>query len=232
VGFTFILVICLAGVFCLAPLALYFLWLALLTRRERPTVLSGQWDFVGLLVGLSGFLLYGGGLVLSIFQSNFRYWMRGNFESLRAAWGQERVTWLFFAFLYLAVVIGSIAVTLAARRRSLVVYNVDPSAFEAILAEVFEQLSRPVERRGNLWVGGVPLLELDRFVGGRTVTVRWVAEDRLLFQEVERLLREAVRTAPVDENPASRWLMASAVGAGLAAVSCFGLLAYAMSLIR
>jgi hypothetical protein len=228
----FILVLCLAAVFCLAPLAVYFLWLALLTRRSRPTVIAGQWDFVGLAAGLSGFVLFGGGLVLSLVQSNFRYWMRGNFESLRAAWGQEKVTWILFALLYVTLVITWIAMALAARRRSLVVYNIDPTVFEATLSEIFEQLNRPVERHGNLWVGPAPLAEVDRFIAGRTVTLRWVGEDHLLFQEVERLLREAARTIIPDENPASRWLMACAVGAGASAASCFGLLAYALSLIK
>jgi len=232
VGFMFILVICLAGVFCLTPLALYLFRLGMLTRRERPTLVSGPWDFVGLVLGLSGFILFGGGLVLSLFQSNFRYWMRGNFESLRAAWGQERVTWALLTLLYLVAVIGWIVLTLAARRRSLVVYNVEPAAFEATLTEVFEQLNRPVERRGNLWVGGLPLFELDRFDRGRTVTLRWVSEDLLLFQEVERLLREALRTLTTGDNPSSRWLSAGALGAGLMATGCFGLLVYALSLFR
>ena len=104
--------------------------------------------------------------------------------------------------------------------------------FEATLVEIFEQLNKPVERRGNLWVSGVPLAEVDRFLAGRTVTLRWVSEDRLLFQDVERLLREAVRTVVPDENPATRWLMASAVGAGVSAASCFGLLVYALSLFK
>jgi hypothetical protein len=228
----FILVICLAGVFCLAPLSVYLLWLAVITRRERPTVVSGQWDFAGLVLGLSGFILFGGGLVLSLFQSNVRYWMRGNFESLRAAWGQEKVTWIVLVLLYLLCVVGWIGLTIAARRRSLVVYNVDPAAFEATLTEVFEQLNRPVERRGDLWVGGEPLFELDRFVAGRTVTLRWIAEDRLLFQEVERLVREAVRAITTDDNPSTRWLMSGSAAAGLSAVLCFGLLVYALSLFR
>ena len=112
------------------------------------------------------------------------------------------------------------------------VFNVGPAAFEATLTEVFEHLNRPVERRGDLWVGGAPLFELDRFPGGRTVTLRWLSEDRPLFQEVERLLREAVRTLAPDDNPATRWLMACAVGSTLAAVCCFGLLVYALSLFR
>src|SRR5205823_14438602 len=123
-------------------------WLALLTRRDRPTVLSGPWDFACLVLGLSGFVLFGGGLVLSLLQSNFRYWMRGNFEAWRGAWGQEKTTWIFLALMYVLAVVGWVALTLAARRRSLVVYNVDPAAFEATLTEVFEHLNRPVERRG------------------------------------------------------------------------------------
>ncbi len=220
----FFLVVCFAGVFCLIPLSLYLFGLALLTRRDQPTVLSGPWDFAGLVAGLSGLILFGGGLVLALLQSNVRHLMRGNLESLRAAWGQEKATWLLLAGLYLVVVVGSIALTLAARRRSLVVYNIDPAAFEATLGEVFEHLGRPVERRGNLWVGGVPLFELDRFEAGRTVTLRWLAQDRTLFQEVERLLREAMSNHPSDENPASRWLMAAAGGLGFWAVFCLGLL--------
>lgn len=228
-GYMLILALIFAGVFCFIPFSLYFLWLAFVTRRPRPTIISGQWDFVGLVAGLSGFLLFGGAIVLSLFQSNTRYWMRGNFESLRAAWGQEKVTWILLSSFYLLVVIGWITVTLAMRRRSLVVYNVEPVAFEAMLGEVLEQMNRPVERRGNVWISTVPLLELDRFVGGRTVTLRWLAEDRLLYQEVERLLREAIQTIPTDENPATRWLMATSVGTGLSGVCCFGLLVYALS---
>lgn len=218
---------------CNTPLALYLSWIARLTRRERPTVVSGPWDFVGLVAGLSGYVLFGGGLILSLVDSRFRwYWLHGNFASLRDTWGQEKVTWVLTALLYLAGVVGWIALVLAARRRSLVVYNVDPAAFEATVAEVFEQLNRPVERRGNLWVGGVPLFELDRFPGGRTVTLRWVAEDHLLFQDVERLLREAVRNVPADENPATVWVTLASVVTGLFALICFGLLVFMLLHMR
>lgn len=218
------LVVCLAGLFCLTPLAVYLFWLAVLARREHPTVVSGPWDFTGLVAGLSGFVLFGGGLVLTLLQSNFRYWMRGNFEAFRGAWASEKYSWMLLAGLYLLFVIGGIALTLASRRRSLVVYNVEPAEFEATLAEVFEHLGRPVERRGNQWVGGVPLFELDRFDGGKTVTLRWVADDRLLFQEVERLLRGAVAGLAPGDNPAGLWLMASAGGIGFGAALFFGLL--------
>src|SRR5437660_9698053 len=137
---TFFLVVCVATVLCLPPLAGYLLWLTVLTRRERPTVVSGAWDFAGLLVGLSGFLLFGGVLLLTLVQSNFRFWTRGNFEAIKGSWGQEKTSWALVVVGYLVLVIGGAYLTLASRRRSLVVYNIDPERFEAVLAEVFENL--------------------------------------------------------------------------------------------
>ncbi|MCE9566022.1 MAG: hypothetical protein K8U57_28710 [Planctomycetes bacterium] len=220
----FILVICIANVFCLAPLSIYLFYLAILARRDRPTVISGPWDFAGLTVGLSGFFVFGGGIVLSLLQSNFRYWLRGNLEAFRAAWGSEKTAWMVISTVYFLGIVCGIALTLAARRRSLVVYNIEPIDFESAIVDVFEQLGRPLERRGNLWAAGVPLFELDSFEGGRTVTLRWVAEDLVLFQEAERLLRQAARNLAAHENPVSPWLTACAGGAGFWAAGSFALL--------
>lgn len=231
-GLDYILVICVAASFCFAPLAVYLFWLAFITRRSRPTVMSGTWDFVALAAGLSGFILFGGGIVLTLLQSNTRYWMRGQFEGLRAAWGNEQVLWSILASIYLLLVAGWVVLSLLARRRSLVVYNVDPNAFETTITEVFDQLGRSVERRGNLWIGAEPLFLLDRFQAGHTVTLQWLSNDLLLFQEVERLLREALRPLAPEDNPFSRWLMTVAVAASFAAATCFGLVVYAFSLIH
>jgi hypothetical protein len=220
-----VLIVCLGGVFCLTPLSVYLFTLARITRRDHPTVVSGPWDFAGVVLGLSGFILFGGGLVLSVVQSNFRYLVRGNHEAFRDAWEREGQTWIIVSAVYVLLVVGIVVLTLLSRRRSLVVYNVEPATFEATLTEVFEHISRPVERRGNLWSqGAAPLFEVDRFVGGQTVTLRWVSEDVRLFEEVERLLREALREVQPDENVASRWLMACAGGLGFWSACCFGLL--------
>jgi len=208
-------VACLAGVISLTPVALYLLWLSILTRRDRPTLLPGAWDFTILLAGLSGFILFGGGLLLTLMQSNVRYFMRGNFEALREAWGKEHLAWVLTVLAYLMFVIGGSLLTLQARRRSLVVYNIEPDQFEAVLGEIFEHLNRPVERRGNLWVGGVPLCEVEPFTAGQTVTFRWLSEDVLLFQEVERQLHEAVKTISSPDNPATRWLSSAVAGCSI-----------------
>lgn len=229
-GLQFILVLCLAAVFCLAPLAVYLYWLAKITRRDHPLVIAGSWDFVGLVVGLSGFILFGGGIVLSLLQTNFRYWMRGKFESFNGAWKEEKGVWILFASIYLILVVGLSALTLVSRRRSLVVYNVEPAAFETTLAEVFEQLNHPVERRGNVWYGNGAVCEVDRFPRGRTVTLRWLSGNQQLFDSVNRLVREAVPSLTTYDNPSSQWFSAAAFGAGLFAVVCFGLLVYALRL--
>jgi hypothetical protein len=221
----FILVVCLANLFCLAPLSVYLLYLAVLARRPRPTLVSGPWDFTALAAGLSGFVLFGGGLFLHLAQSNFRYWLRGNLEAFRGAWASEKTTWLMLSLAYLLVVALVLALTLAARRMSFSVYNVAAPEFEAAIGDVLDQLNRPVERRGNVWSAPTgPLFQVDHFDGGRAVTLRWLSDDRPLFLDVERLTREAVRTAVADENPAGPWLMAFAGGAASWAAGSFGLL--------
>jgi hypothetical protein len=230
--FSFILVVCLAGVFCLGPLVFYFLWLAGINRRDRPTVVAGPWDFVALLCGLSGFVLFGGALLLSLLQSNARFWMRGNFEALREAWGQEQTTWTLIVLGYLFVVVGGTVLALLSRRCTLVVYNVDPGQFETMLAELFEQMGRPIERRGNLWAGGVPLFEVEPFAAGRVVTLRWVSDDPQFFQEVERQVREAVPALPGKDCTSARWFMTAAAGCGVIAGFCLVLLVYARVIAR
>jgi len=227
----FILALCLCGAFCLAPLAMYLMWLSRVTRRETPTAVSGPWDFVGVMIALSGFVVVGGGVLLNLFQSNFRYWMRGNAEAFRAAWVEERVTWTLFVVFYLLVVLGCAGFTLLSRRRTLVVYNVEPAAFEAVLREAFEQLGLPIERRGKLWVGRGPVCEVDTFAAGRTVTLRWLADDAHLFEDVNRLVRAGLPAVATEENSVTTWLNAVAVGAGVAAISSLGLLVYGLALM-
>ncbi|QJW92847.1 hypothetical protein [Frigoriglobus tundricola] len=227
----FILAVCMCGVFCLIPLTMYLLWLARITRRDHPAAVSGSWDLAGLVLGLSGFIVFGGGLLLTLLQSNFRYLMRGNFEALRAAWVQEKLTWSLLVCLYLIFVLGGIGLTYLSRRRALVVYNIEPVEFETMLVEVFEQIGRSVTRRGKVWGDDAALCELDEFDAGRTVTLRWLSHDERLFEEVERRLRAAVATHPADDNPASRWLMSGAVGSGTIVMCCFGLLVFYISLL-
>lgn len=230
--FAFILLACLGGVLGLGPLGLYLLWLARLNRRDHPTVVGGTWDAAALLAALSGFVLFGGGLVLTLFRSNARYWTRGNFEALKDAWHQEQTAWGLTVAAYLLAVVGGAVALVRARRRTLVVYNVEPDVFEATLAEAFDRLGRAVERRGNLWAAAGPLLEVEPTPAGNAVAVRWVGDDRRLFEELDRQLRAAAPAVPGADLEAARWLMTGAVVCGIGVGFSATLLAYALSLIR
>lgn len=228
----FIFVFCLAGVCCLVPLGGYLFWLYALSRKNGPAVVPGGWDFAALVAGLSGFFLFGGGLLLALVRSNVRFAVRGNFEALRDAWAQERTAWVLVAVGYLLAVAGGAVLVGLARRRWLVVYNADPDLVEATLADLFEQLGRPVERRGDLWVAGTPVFEVDPFPAARTVTVRWLSDDRRLFQEVARHLRDAVPADPGRDNPAAPWLLTGAVLCGIVSTFCAVLLGYGLAVLR
>jgi hypothetical protein len=112
------------------------------------------------------------------------------------------------------------------------VYNVEPDAFEAAVAEVFDHLGRAVERRGNLWSGPNPLFELEPFNAGKCVALRWVGDDDRLFEEIARLLRPAVADLAPADNPTSRWLTSAAIGILVLVVFFVGVLVTSMRWFR
>jgi hypothetical protein len=160
-------------------------------------------------------------LLLTLVQSSGRFVTRGNFQAIRNAWGQDQLSWMLVVIGYVAMVLGGAYITLAARRRTLVIYNVEPERFEAAVCEFFEHRGQPLERRGNQWSSGVPLFELEPFAAGKTVMLRWLSDDKLLFQDVERQVREAMRTVVAPENPASRWFASFSAGSVIVIAFCF-----------
>src|SRR5207245_1763098 len=87
------------------PVAIYCFCLALVNRRRHPLMISGSWDFAGVLFALSGFLLIGGPLVLEGLNRTGRsLWLRSEADSAQTLgeyWWYVRVAlWaLYFAAL-------------------------------------------------------------------------------------------------------------------------------------
>ena len=134
----------------LFPVAIYCFFLALINRRRHPTMVSGSWDFAGVLFALSGFLLIGGPLVLAGLNQIWRsLWLRSDSDSALAL-GEN---WWFVRLALWALYFGAISagamVLLWKRARVTSIYNVDPAAFEEALARTLNQLQVKSVRAGN-----------------------------------------------------------------------------------
>jgi hypothetical protein len=135
------------------PPAVYLLVLARINRRPRALMVSGPWDFAGILFAASGFLLFGGPALLSSLSLNEgwrNFWLRGRRP---LALAQEDVLFtvriVLFVLYFVAVVAGS-ALLLWRRRRLTSIYNVDPAVIETALGETVERWQLPFVQTGNL----------------------------------------------------------------------------------
>jgi hypothetical protein len=135
----------------LLPLGLYLLVIGHLNRQPRPVFVSGPMDFVGVLFAASGFLTFGGPAILTALNESWRsFWLLGEVggrESLLAQWR----FWVFLFVLYFVVVVGTSAYVFRRRRGLTSVYNVDPKALEAALAEVCQQHGLSPIRAGRTY---------------------------------------------------------------------------------
>src|SRR5271154_6686602 len=88
----------------LFPVAAYCLFVAMLNSRHHPTMISGPWDFAGVLFALSGFLLAGGPAMLGAFYSGWRIPVsQGRMPTLATlstdSWWIWLLAWIFYFLL-------------------------------------------------------------------------------------------------------------------------------------
>ena len=206
---------CFAGVFCLTPLSAYLLWLAGVNRRPTPTVVSGKSDFMALIAGLAGFLIFGGILVVTAVQSNARYWTRGNFEQLRTAWQQEKWIWLGIACGYIALVIVAVVIGYLRRTRVLSVYAVDPEGVIATVDTELAQFSPTTKRTGYSWGD---LVRIVPFNGMGHVNVCITAPVPSQANELDRLLRATLPHSMPAMRTSAGWFHSAAVCCAIGAM--------------
>jgi hypothetical protein len=138
------------------PLALYLIVLGAINRRRRPMMVSGTWDFIGVLFAASGFLLCGGPGVLGSLEYRWRmFWLTGQRGAgpggAEGAWQ----FWVFLSALYFLVVVAGSAYLLLRQRHLTAVYNVERRAVEQALIQVCERLGLRPERSGDLFLFGM-----------------------------------------------------------------------------
>jgi hypothetical protein len=221
---------------CLLPLAAYLLALATLNHRRPPTLLSGASDFAGALLGLSGFLVLGGPVLLTGFQEDWRrFWLHRD---------PPPVGWWVVAALYLVGLLALLGWLLARRRRVTVIYNARPALVREALAAVLGRLGRHwTEGPGHFLLRtpdgempgkppGEPLLvELDTLAGFRHATLVWHRAGRFERAEVEAALRDELArldtiTPDPAGNPLVNWLLTAAVSLTILALFSLGVLAF------
>lgn len=167
----------------LFPLAIYLLVLGFLNRGRHPLLVSGVWDGIGLLFGVSGFLLFAGPAVLSTLSERWRlFWLFGPAVSIAGADGAWPL-WSFLALLYFLVVVGGAALYLRRQRRLTAIYNSNAGLVERTLLDICKKLGMEPVCSGGLFVFGL---------SGRpeqTAIVTHPSFDRKSAVSIERLTR-------------------------------------------
>ncbi len=138
------------------PLAVYLLLLGLLNRRRHSLLVSGIWDGVGLIFGLSGFLLFAGPAVLSATNERSRmFWLLSKGDAPLGGADGAWQFWIFLSILYFALVVGGVTFYFWRQRRVTAVYNADPRQIENALVDICERLELRPLRSGGLFLFGL-----------------------------------------------------------------------------
>jgi hypothetical protein len=140
----------------LLPLAIYLLGLGFVNRRPQAVMVSGTWDFLGLVFAASGFLLFGGPGLLSSLNERWRvFWLFGRREAADPSGEDLWQFWIFLSVLYFIVVVAGVSYLLWRQRALTSIYNVEPGTVERALAQVCARLGLSPTRSGNLFLFGM-----------------------------------------------------------------------------
>lgn len=217
----------------LFPLALYCLVLAGINRRSGPTMVSGVWDFIGLLGGASGFLFISAPTLLSTFYTrNIEFPMDEGARVQPAAvvWGKWAAVWI----LYYAMVLAGAGYLLWLRRNKTVIYNVDPDLFEGVFTRAVAKLALTQAHLGRSVILG-PLevpgagetgvqaglsrfpqratgerhgqLDIDVFRPMSNITLHWRPDADIVRTEIEAELHRNLDECRALENPSGTWFL-------------------------
>jgi hypothetical protein len=224
--------LCFALLVGLSPVSFYLCWLAGVNRRDRPTVVGGVWDFASVLAALSGFLLLGGVLVLSLASSDPKLFTGGNIDRLKMVFEVQWLQWLVMLIAYamglgILVMLGT-----KGRRHWLAVYNLDADTAERAIEAALERSGLKSRREGDWWVRAEPSADGRRLVIAKTfhgtahTTIRLVCTNPRQREEIERHLRSELAAVETGPGPAAPWFSSVAVGSVILVVGLVGLIAY------
>jgi hypothetical protein len=139
------------------PLAIYLLVLGVINRRRWPLLVSGVWDGIGLLFGVSGFLLFAGPAIFSSLNERWRMtWLLGKDAPNAGAEGVWQF-WIFLSILYFTLVVGGAALLLWRQRHLTAIYNVEAEQIEEAIGQICQGLGLNPVHSGGLFLFGLTL---------------------------------------------------------------------------
>ncbi len=221
----------------LTPLATYCLVLAYINRRPQPLLVRGVWDFVGVLLGLSGILLGAGPAMMRTLYE--REIVADPMVAFDAVWFKWTLIWVaYFGCALLGVVF-----LLWLRRPVTVIYNVQAERLPNVLAHTLERLGLqftqnalgqflvastrqrpPAELATAITPAASPLprpaleppaysaaIEIDAFSSLAHATLHWYEVDRRLRRDIENELKTQLADARALENPSAGWQLGISV---------------------
>jgi hypothetical protein len=138
------------------PLAIYLLILGFINRRSHPLLVSGVWDGIGLIFGVSGFLLFAGPAILSALSERWRlFWLLGKGEVPVAAGEGSSQLWIFLSIFYFVLIVGGAVFYFWRQRQLTAIYNADTVQVERALTDICEQLGVNPVRSGSMFLFGM-----------------------------------------------------------------------------
>jgi hypothetical protein len=215
----------------IVPVAIYLASLASLNRSPHPVMISGRWDFAGVLFATSGFLLLGGPAILTSIYDDWRLaWLFGQGHFLKAM-GEDWYFWLAVWGCYFLIVLTWGGHFLYRRGRVTSIYNVYPTVFAELLSQVLHVLDIEAQAvRENRFVlrsrdhgnsagqgqmvtelvasevGLETRLEIDSFPFMNHVSLRWGGNAGALRSEIEVQLARALEAVPAPSSNVGAWL--------------------------
>jgi hypothetical protein len=196
-----------------APLAIYFLFLArFVYRRRRPTAISGVWNMLGVFLAASGFLLLGA-----------PSWLAAPFR----AWGDIAYAAAYGAYLCLLFLV--VLIVVRRQRKSLVLLNINPNDFACVMQEVLAEAHVDYTATpGRIALaGGQLVIDLESSYVWNSVVLDWHGDDQELRARIESSLRKALGGVESGKGPAALLLVMMA--AALVLFACFGLALYSLA---
>lgn len=229
----------------LLPLAAYLIVLATINRRDHPTMVSGSWDCLGMLLGASGALLGVGPMLMAMLYRRGVIDPENPLPDFETVWVRHALLWVLYYILVFALCVALIRW----RCGKTIIYNVDFARLQERIVGVFHERGMQCQTLGgHLTVtrdeeaardeafanlpGSMPHrrrpivseLRMEWFPAMRHVTLHWDSAEPGLREEAENALRKTLSEAKVDANPAIGLLMAvsgAIMGAVMVALGFF-----------